>query len=255
MLATKHFFDFSLIFSASLVCTTLLFYQVVSAQPTPVITDADIEQAKKVQPDVTNEDIENAKKRYRTPTENELNRASIPSTPKTDALPTPNTSHSIDLEAIAEGYKASHDRNIAQGLTNSAKLLVFVSFTMPEATLIRLIDQAARSNATIIIRGPIDGSLTKTVSTVHQLIGQRRVEVQIDPQAFERFSVIKAPTFVLLKNGAQAQPCMVGMCFTKDSFALTAGDVSLDYALEHILSLSPGMAKDARTYLTKLRGK
>ena len=255
MSAIKDPFDLSSICAIAVVCAALFVHPAANAQSTPIVTDADIEQAKKRQPIVTDKDIENAQKRYRMPTEDELKRAPIPSTPKIDALPTPSTSHNIDLEAIAKGYEANRDHmTMAQGLASGSKLLIFVSFTMPEATLVRLIDQAARSGATIVIRGPIEGSLTKTVTAVHRLIGQRRVAIQIDPQAFDRFSVMKAPTFVLLKDGAQAQPCTAGMCFAKDSFALTTGDVSLDYALEHILNSSPRLAKDARAYLAKLRG-
>jgi conjugal transfer pilus assembly protein TrbC len=242
--------------STIISCVCLTAHLVALAQSAPIITDADIEQAKTLQPNITDEDIERAQKRYRMPTESELNRVPINSTPNIEALPVPKTSRNIGLEAIAKGYEINSDRMAsAQGLASEPRLLIFVSFTMPELALVRLIDQAARSGATIVIRGLIEGSLTKTVSIVHKLIGKRRVAVQIDPQAFDRFSVMKAPAFVLVKDGAQTQPCAAGMCFSMDSFALTTGDVSLDYALEHIINLSPNFAKNARAYLLKLRGQ
>lgn len=254
MLATNHLCR---LFQSTIIsCVCLTAHWVVLAQSAPMVTEADIEQAKALQPNITDKDIERAQKRYRMPTESELNRVPINSTPNIEALPAPKTSRNIDLEAIAKGYEINSDRMAAaQGLATGPRLLIFVSFTMPEVALIRLIDQASRSGATIVIRGPIEGSLTKTVGMVHKLIGKRRVAFQIDPQAFDRFSVMKAPAFVLVKDGAKTQPCAAGMCFSTDSFVLTTGDVSLDYALEHIVRLSPGLAKDAQAYLLKLRGQ
>ena len=44
------------------------------------------------------------------------------------------------------------------------------------------------------------------------------------------------------------------MCFANDQFALAAGDVSLDYALEHIQRASPRLAKDASGFLKRMKG-
>ena len=74
-----------------------------------------------------------------------------------------------------------------------ASLLVFVSFAMPEATITRLLDQASRARATLVLRGFVNGSLRDTVERMQRLIGNRQVAVQIDPQAFDRFSIVRTP--------------------------------------------------------------
>lgn len=225
------------------------------AQGSTVVTDADIERAKRSQPVISDDDMARAQKKHRIPTEGELIRAPVPAAPKLDALPAPGATHAIDLEALAKGYEANADRMAAaQGISPGPELLVFVSFSMPEPTLRRLVDQAARTQASLVVRGFVNGSLRETVARTQGLIGDRHVAFHIDPQAFDRFAVVKTPTFVLVRGGVQGQACSAGLCFPADAFAATSGDVSLDYALEFIARHAPRFAKDARRYLKKIRG-
>ena len=76
---------------------------------------------------------------------------------------------------------------------------------------------------------------------------------QIDPQAFDRFSITAAPTFVLLKAGAVAAPCAAGTCFPASSFVAAAGDVSIDYALEYFRRAAPSFSRDAGVVLATLK--
>lgn len=186
------------------------------------------------------------------PSDAELRRAPVPAAPRIDALPQQAGRAPIDLEALARGFDK------AQGQPGfSAKpgpvLLVFVSFAMPEAALSRLVDQAARANASLVLRGLADGSLVRTVARVQQLIGGHRVAVQIDPQAFDRYAVTRTPSFVLLRDGAPAAPCASGLCVPGDGYVMVAGDVSLDYALAFFRRSAPAFAKDAGAFLQRLK--
>src|SRR5262245_13571228 len=222
------------------------------AQTAPTVRDADIERAKKLQPNITDADIERAQRRYQMPTDEELSRVPLPSAPKLEALPVPRVGGAIDLEAISKGYDQSVGGSASVGV--GPELLVFVSFAMPEATLVRLVEQASRSRATLVLRGLVGGSLKETIGRVQQLIGGRDVAFEIDPQAFDRFGVKKTPTFVLVGAEAKRTPCGAGVCFASDAFASTSGDVSIDYALEYIARSAPRFAKDAGVYLKRIRG-
>ena len=82
-----------------------------------------------------------------------------------------------------------------------------------------------------------------------------RVAWVIDPEAFTRFSVRQAPTFVLTLNDAANDMqgnCRAG-CATPASFVSVAGDVSLDYALETIQRRQPEAAPRAAPLLKLLR--
>lgn len=205
------------------------------------------------QPTVTDADIERARQRHRMPTEAELTRIPVPAAPRIDALPQPATSGPIDLEALARGF----DANAGQpGLPVSIgpRLLVFVSFAMPELTITRLLDQAARAQATVVLRGLVNGSIRDTVQRMQRLIGSRQVAVQIDPQTFDRFLIVRTPSFVLVRDGAATLPCATGMCIANEQFAMAAGDVSLDYALRFFERSTPSIARDASHFLRRMRG-
>lgn len=216
----------------------LLFQGPALAEAVPMVTDADIERARQQHP---------------MPTDPELARVPVPSTPRIDALPQPATRAPVDLEALAKGFDTQADK---PGLAASSgpSLLIFVSFAMPEATITRLMDQASRARGTLVLRGLVNGSLRDTVERMQRLSGKRQVSVQIDPQAFDRFSIVRTPAFVLVRGGAATQPCAAGMCIAGDQFVLAAGDVSLDYALRFFERSAPGMARDASVYLQRMRG-
>ena len=212
-----------------------------------------MERARRSQPVVTDRDLERARQRHRPPSDADLARVPVPSTPRVDALPQPVAQTPLDLEAIAKGFdvqtgQPAFKANAVPGL------LIFISFEMPEPTLARLVDQAARARASLVLRGLVNNSLRDTVERVQRLIGSRQVSVQIDPQAFDRFAVTRTPSFVLLQGGAQPRACGAAACFAADQFALAAGDVSLDYALEFIQRSTPRLARDASGFLGRLKG-
>lgn len=243
----------------SLLRCTLALLTATVAMPTawaagPTITEADIERARRAQPTVTEQDIEQARRKHSRPPVDAPANASAPSAPSVDALPQPVTRTPIDLEALARGYASQADAmDAAQGLAKGPGLLVFVSLAMPRPTLQRLIEQAARARASVILRGLANGSLRETVAQVQPLIGQRQVAVQIDPQAFDHFAIARVPSFVLVRDGTRPESCAAGSCAPPEAFLRTAGDVSLDYALEHMQRAAPAFRADAAPFLARLR--
>jgi conjugal transfer pilus assembly protein TrbC len=176
-----------------------------------------------------------------------------PRGPSIDALPQPATRTPIDLEALARGYASQTDAMAAaQGLASGPGLFVFVSLSMPRPALEKLVDQAARARASVILRGFAQGSLRETVAQVQGLIGKRQVAVQIDPQAFDRFSIARVPSFVLVRDGTRPESCAAGTCAPPEGYLRVAGDVSLDYALEHMQRAAPGFTAQAAPFLARL---
>ena len=226
---------------------TFVWIAAAKAQPTPTVTEADIERARRDTPTVTEEEVRRAQRQHATlpplPTPN--------AAPRIDALPKPLTQALPDLSAIAGGYAA--DPPPAEGIGSGPGLLVFASLGMPEATLTRLVDQAAQARAAIVLRGLAGGSLRDTVARVQKLIGPRQVSVQIDPQAFDRYAIKRVPAFVLARNGEQPQACASGTCPPPTDFVSTAGDVTLDYALEHMRRAAPAFQREAGVFLARLK--
>lgn len=246
----------------SVLAATLAAALVVAAAPAALaqpsqgpVTEADIARAARSQPSISEKDVEAARRKYRMPTDEELSRVPVPSTPRIDALPQPRTPQRIDLGAIARGFDEMGAPDPSKpGVATGPALLVFVSFSMPDAALERLAEQAARSGATFVLRGLVEDSLPKTVTRVQRVIGQRKVGFQIDPQAFDRFSITATPSFVLIKDRSVPTPCAAGTCFAAESYALAAGDVSIDYALRFIQRSAPKFSRDANHFLARIKG-
>lgn len=187
-------------------------------------------------PSVTEADIERASQRHRMPSEAEVSEAQGRNPPSLERLPRPAAPMPMDLEAIARGFARPVYPQNASVPRSGPKLLVFVSFAMPEATLGRLVDQAASAGATLVLRGLVNGSIIDTVARMRALIGNRKVDVQIDPQAFDRHGVVRTPTFVLLDGEVGPGGCATGSCPRTLRATKVAGDVSLGYALRHLTS-------------------
>lgn len=221
------------------------------APAAPGVTEADLARAVRSQPTVTEQDIARAQQRHgaapalSTP---------VPAAPRLDALPAPAAGTPLDLHALAESYAAQGAGAAPPGLSASHGLLVFISFSLPEPTLQRLVEQAARAHAVLVVRGFINGSLRDTVARAHAVIGNRAVAFQIDPRAFDRYAIRATPSFVLRDTAAAAPACASGSCAADDAYVMTAGDVSLDYALAFMARRAPRFAGAARPYLKRLRG-
>lgn len=225
----------------------------VTAQPAASVSDADIERARREQPVITEQDIEAARRTQRVPGAADEKAAARRSTPRIDALPSPRTQAPIDLEALARGYApASAAIEQARDALAGPGLYVFISLSMPRPTLQRLIEQAARAQAVVLLRGFKDGSLRETVAQVQDLIGDRPAAVQIDPQAFDRYAITLVPSFVLVRADARAPSCASGSCMPPDTFVRLAGDVSLDHALQHMQHSAPRFANAAARFLSRL---
>lgn len=177
-----------------------------------------------------------------------------PAGPNLDALPQPLTRTPLDLEALARGYAAQSETGAtAPGLHRGPGLIVFISLGTPRASLDRLLDQAARAGASVVLRGFVQGSLRATVAQVQDLIGPRALGVQIDPPAFDRFGITQVPSFVLVRDGARPTDCAAGHCAAASDYLKTAGDVSLDYALQHMVHAAPAFQDAAAPFLTLLQ--
>jgi len=78
-------------------------------------------------------------------------------------------------------------------------ILVFVSFSMPEASLKSLAREAERANAVLIIRGLIEDSFKITM--IH--LKDYALSVEVNPDLFEQYNIQHVPTFVKLKDGQE----------------------------------------------------
>jgi len=174
-----------------------------------------------------------------------------PSTPNVNALPKP-YAPAPDIAGIAEKYK-DLGRALAREQQRDASrvdLLVLVSLSMPQEALDRIIDQAEKAGATLVFRGLKGDSMIRMTDEIQALIGKRNVNIAIHPPAFQRFRVTRVPAVVLARG--EASNVMENGCAKADTFVKVSGDVSIDYALDHIERRSSAWAEEARKFRSKI---
>lgn len=171
-----------------------------------------------------------------------------PAAPNIDRLPRPAMSSSnVDIEAMAKRLDTAGRRPSLMKAAGPSQL-AFISFSLPKASLERMVADAERYGATLVLRGLVGGSLKKTASAAHVLIGSRKVSWLIDPQAFKRFGIVSVPSYVLVRANVLPHACVLHECFDDGDFAKVSGDVSASYALDKIAGLSAGFEKDAASF-------
>lgn len=148
-----------------------------------------------------------------------------------------------DPAAIAERYRAIEASPAPPG----PELLVFVSFSMPHASLVRLAEQARRVNAVLVFRGLAGATLRQMVERL-QPLAKTGAAMQINPEAFTRFGIDVVPTFVLTVRNSD---CGERAC--EGPTRRLAGDVSLDHALDRLARSGDPLAQAAETRLRQLR--
>lgn len=118
-----------------------------------------------------------------------------------------------------------------------ARLLVFVSFSMPDAALRALGEAAHDAGASILFQGFSDNSIPAMGAHVRRVFGEDlEIGFGVDPTAFSRFGVSAVPTVVALKEPLKT--CRTRHCkedVTPDHDRIL-GNATLPYILETIAS-------------------
>ncbi len=209
-------------------------------------------------PAVTEQQMEEARKLLRMPTDADIEavrRSIAPLQKKDPSTPVagPRTPAPIDPAALAAQSQdfAKALSGQVMGAKNQPALLVFVSLSMPQDSLIAYADQAEQAQATIVIRGVKDRSMRRTMEAVQKIIGERKVAWVIDPTAFDRFDVTTVPTVVLTAASLAGASCSTRECTAPDSFAKVAGEVPIDHSLHEIHRRVPGLQAAAAPYIKR----
>ncbi len=233
------------------------------SQVGPTVTDQDIErtraQLKQQMGAVTDAQVEAVRKRVIVPQQQGANdqalRAHRPQLPRLEAMPSVLVQPKLDIGALSGQFLSQQKPSHPSEVIATSKLYVFVTMAMPAEALKGLVAQAERARATLVLRGMVNNSMKQTGAAMRKLVGTHKVGFTIDPEAFDRYGITHAPSFVLTKPSVDGgKPCAEKQCAQSDGFALVAGDVSLDYALERIEQRAPRFKSEAQSFLKRMRG-
>lgn len=114
----------------------------------------------------------------------------------------------------------ARQQQAAAGAKPVPQALYFVSFSIPQTGLKRLILDADRFGIPATLRGMVNNDMRQTANAVLQLVNEdQRGGVQIDPQAFRRY-------------GINAVPALVVTC--GETYDRIAGNLALQQALTKV---------------------
>ena len=206
-----------------LLCATLLLL----AQH--AYAEAELEQSNRILKEV-NERVVN---QYRAPAA------------KIDNLPQP------ALSASPAEMAKQFSQSPVKPQTIMPELMIFVSFSMPHESLMRIIEQSEKTGARLVFRGFKGEKLTDMANHLAELLGKHRVVAMVHPPAYSQFKVVQVPALVIAQSNAAEQ--MNNGCALPERYVKVTGDVSQDYALEYIERTSPQWAATAHLFANKFK--
>lgn len=131
------------------------------------------------------------------------------------------------------------------------ELMIFVSFSMPEASLKELGKQATKSGGVLVLRGMYNNSLTETFKRM-QLLNEKGIPAIIHPGLFKKFNIKTVPAIALVDK--ESSYCLKSETQCTPIADLITGNVTLSHALSQFESNGDYKVK-AKFYLEKIRGK
>ncbi|EDR7594205.1 type-F conjugative transfer system pilin assembly protein TrbC [Salmonella enterica subsp. enterica] len=130
--------------------------------------------------------------------------------------PRPSAQGNALAQSLLQQQRAASQRNKKQPVA-----LYFVSFSIPEEGLLRMLPEARSLNIPALVNGLIDNDMRKTASAVFRLTREKNTGgVQVDPTQFARFGITTVPSLVVTCNNG--------------AFDLVRGNIHLRQALERV---------------------
>ena len=161
------------------------------------------------------------------------------------AIPAPAVS-TLDIQTIAKKYEQRAGNRVTD------ELMIFVSFSMPSESLQRVVAQARKAGATVVLNGFKNNSWKATAEAIRDL-GETGGNVIINPNAFAKYEIKSVPALIVARADSVEQISSAG-CALPDTYVAVTGDVSLEYALDEISRRDVRFADLAARYAVQLKG-
>lgn len=134
-----------------------------------------------------------------------------------------------------------------------SSVLVFVSFSMPNGSLVAKLQDADKIEADVVIRGLMDNSFKKTMLKMSELIrAAGSGGVELNPLWFKKFHITAVPAVVVVPEGSACYTQTV--CDSGKDYDVIYGDIPLADALKEIGNKSDFGNHVAESAVRKLQG-
>ncbi|MCE3519097.1 type-F conjugative transfer system pilin assembly protein TrbC, partial [Escherichia coli] len=143
--------------------------------------------------------------------------------------------------------------NLKENQGTAQQFMVFVSTSMPEQALKRIIADTSAAGGVVVFRGFPGNSGKAFIAALSRVVekDQQFASIGIDPRLFRAFDVTAVPTMVV--SSSDFTPCDGLTCkTTPPPFDRIEGNVTVRYALETFAGENGPGALVARTALANL---
>lgn len=115
---------------------------------------------------------------------------------------------------------------------NNPNVIIFISFSIPEQSIVSLLQDAKKLHASVVIRGLIHNSFKETFIKMASIVKKAGGGgVELNPPVFKKFDIQKVPAIVVLPT---SQTCYSQKICSEDKFDVVYGDIPLFNALKTI---------------------
>ncbi|WP_066282717.1 type-F conjugative transfer system pilin assembly protein TrbC [Sphingomonas sp. CCH9-F2] len=168
-----------------------------------------------------------------------IDKASLPTGP----------AGAVDFDEMIHAASA----NLKENQGTAPQFMVFVSTSMPEQALKRIIADTSAAGGVVVFRGFPGNSGKAFIAALSRVVekDQQFASIGIDPRLFRAFDVTAVPTMVV--SSSDFTPCDGLTCkTTPPPFDRIEGNVTVRYALETFAGENGPGALVARTALANL---
>jgi conjugal transfer pilus assembly protein TrbC len=102
------------------------------------------------------------------------------------------------------------------------EVIIFISFSLPQKSIVSLLQDAKRIHASVVIRGLIHNSFKETFTRMASIIKEAgNSGVELNPLLFRKYQINKVPAVVIPSN----QACDLEKICSSENFDVVYGDI------------------------------
>lgn len=134
--------------------------------------------------------------------------------------------------------------------SDSPNLIIFISFSMPEKSIVNILQNAKKIHASVIIRGLIHNSFKETFAKMALIVKEAGGGgVELNPLVFRKFNIQKVPAIVVLPS---SDTCRLEKICSDNQYDVIHGDIPIDSALKSIRDHGEVSQKNAEKILLNM---
>ncbi len=148
-------------------------------------------------------------------------------------------------------YQSQNEYQSHQVVASHSTIVIFVSFSMPDQSIVDYLRDARKINASVVIYGLINNSFKDTFIKMASLVKQADGGgVELNPPLFNKFNISKVPAVIVLPDDKCLARKKQKNCAEND-FDIVYGDIPLFDALRIIRDHGSVSSKNAGELLAR----